>query len=230
MGKLPSNLTLDELLKALENVNDESVQQTVIESSTGRNNSDVLLFLTTLKINKGDKPIKKILLYKLYDQWSKEPVSQNSFTMKLSYYIDTTKYHYLINENDFSLTNKVKKLLDPIKDRTKSKDQQKHFKYFLDKFKIKEGNSLFVEGYILFYIYDNWNFGNNKRNALGYKAFINMMKLYVPFVYINKTNRLFGLNESIRETLTPEYLIKAKEWGTSRYKFRKPKRRKKKHK
>lgn len=211
--KLPSNLSLDELLKALENKDDDSLE-TIVEES----NDDVLLFVTTLKINKGSHPIKKKLLYRLYHNWSDKPVTQLSFTIKLSYYIDHSSDSYLINENDFKLTNKVKKLLGPKKSLVKSKNYRQHFEYFLNKFNIKKGDDIWLESFMLYYLYDNWCYSNNRQSQLSDRSFFNLLNAYMgPYKLVKGKRQVFGFNKVLETILTPEYIKKAKEWGHSKY-------------
>lgn len=211
--KLPKNLSLDELLQAIENPEDTSVETVIDEPD-----SDVMLFITTLKIGKGNDRVKRKLLYKLYSEWSKTPTTKVSFSVKLSYYFDFVGEDILIDDNTFSVTNRVKRLLAPKKDYTKNPNLRRHIEYFLNKFKIKNGLDMRVQGYILYYIYDNWNYKNRSRNRLGTNRFNKLVGLYVNHNHINNSNKMFYLHKDIKETLTPEYLAKAREWGKARYK------------
>lgn len=213
MKKLPHSLSLDDLLKVLENKEDHSLE-TIIEES----DNDVLLFLTTLKINKGNERIKKKLLYKLYYNWSDTPVSQVSFTIKLSYYIDHETNYYLINENTFKLTNKIKKIVEPRRDVRKNKDYTKHFQYFLDKFKLKKGSDLYITGSTVYFLYDNWCYSNNKRPLLGDRGFHIMLNHNLgPYKLLPGKAKIYGLQKEAKEILTDEFIKKAIEWSAARY-------------
>jgi hypothetical protein len=82
---------------------------------------------------------------------------------------------------------------------------QKHFEQFLKEHNLKQGKA-WVEGFILFYVYDKWCYETNKKTQLANSFFISFCKLYFKHKQNNDKAKLwFGVNdEFMMNHLTPE--------------------------
>lgn len=219
---LPNEHSLDELLDALDNADIKDNSQELAAVLTDRND-DVPRFLITFSIKKGNDKIKKKLLYNLYSQWSKEPVSNTCFSIRASKYLDCDSNWFFINDNDILLTNKVKSSLKPKRNPAHIKNYRKHFEYFLNKFNIKKAdkksqNSFWVKWIVIFFLYQNWCGDNNEHPKFTDRYFLNMLKIYLGEPKkLDRDTTVFNLDSICRDIFTDDLINKASIWIAARY-------------
>jgi len=192
--KLPSTVDLDTLLEALK-----SNEPVVIEDT-----SDVNTFIAQFNILPGSYPISKAYLYKLYKGWSKNPISRNSFTIHLNRYFISSQYKFCIDKPALNISPELQKLLAPKRKYTKNPNNHKHFKYFLDKYNIKEGN-YWIEGYILFSLYDSWTYQIRKEKPIKQYIFLELCEIFFETKTIDNT-KYFQVDKSILNHLSEKIM------------------------
>lgn len=129
-----------------------------------------------------------------------------------------------VNEDDqFKFKRKRGRPFKPNKrDPRKSPNLTRHFLYFLDKFKLKKGTKptedLTVEGFMIYYVYDNWCYSNNRKKQLGQLNFFKMINSHLgPYTKGKQHTLLFLIDKEAKDTFTPELINKATEWSANRH-------------
>lgn len=181
------NSLSDEELKKLLETAKEAQDEKVIPIY-----NDVLAFLNYFKIESGTFPVLIRLLYKLYHKWSKEPVSKVTFGAKiLDHYVDLSGYIH-INKNSLQVDNEVLQYYHTqrLVDKRKSPAYRKVLERFIKEFDLKEGTT-WVEPYILFYLYDKWNYERGYHKALGKDNFVKLLKLYFPYKRLTNSKLVY---------------------------------------
>jgi hypothetical protein len=177
INKLPSELSEEELLSSASNVSTEAVSEDVLQEL------DTLKFLTQFNIQSGAYPIGSKVLYNIYRQWSKTPVTnrifQNITTQHLiNGYISLRRYYY-INISTFKLSEKSILLSKKnLKDKRKSPRYKQHFENFINHFSLDKGEFVWIPSYVLFYLYDRWVYSYKKTRPLGRTNFVKFCSLY----------------------------------------------------
>lgn len=190
---LPSQLTDEEILALLESDEVEAETQEIFDYT-----NDIVPFLSFYKITPGETPVAKKLFYKLYKAYSKEPVSEKSFAYQMGNYISGTSYNYHVNIDTFAISNHIYKA-EKTRDKTKSLTYQKHFQWFLTERGVEKG-TVWIEGFILFFIYKDFCKARRVTPRLGYVNFHKFLKLHLPYRRIKENRALwFHVN---KETAT----------------------------
>ena len=180
---LPSQLTDEEILDLLSKEDqlwDEDVAQ-IFDY-----NDDIVPFLSNYQITPGTTPVSKKLLYKLYKAYSKQPLDQLKFNIQLGNYIQHDRENFLVNIDQFAISRHIYDT-QKTRDKTKSLSFQKHFNWFIDEAKIEKGR-VWVEGFILFYVYKDFCKSRRVIPKLGYVNFHKFLKLHFDYKRI-KGNR-----------------------------------------
>lgn len=203
--KLPVTKSTEELLKDLE-VPEEIVEEKIESKDT------VITFLRFYNIEPGLEKIHQRQLYKLYKEFTENPLIQYTFAENLSLYIPWTMVKeqkvYLINQKAMNLSEKALEFLDKQTKhpRHKALPSQAHFKNFVDKYNIKRGtgtNWIWVSAVIFYNLYDKWTYSIKKKSPFSEKSFRDLCKLY--FEHKEDPQLLwFKLNISICQHLSRE--------------------------
>lgn len=205
--KLPHQASVEDLLKAIEK--DETVisqQDELIHYPLLQN--DIVAFLSHYGIEPGDDLVPHTMLYYLYNIWSKEPVSKRTFSLQVGKFLithkKTYKIYYMLNKSSLNLTTEAFKLINAhSQNKAKSMPWRKHFENFLAKYDIKPGN-FFLEGYILYDLYDEYSYNLKRKKSIGEQQFFNFCKVYFKSKYTKTQTTLFGIDASIEKTLTQQ--------------------------
>lgn len=224
------DISVDELLKTLEkgDLSKETTSDETIESDT---NDTIFNFLTAFNILPGKHSVSDNLLFKLFKQFDRRYTkSKQSFNIVISQYLPKrlsgNRVFYLINNNIWQVGKTLlTKIQSRKRDVTKSKTAHKKFEQFLSANNLEPG-SVFVEGDILYYVYNNWC-DKVRRQPLSYLRFIHLCDLYFEkrsmagYKYVP----WYGLNESIKNCVTKEVVTnwrigRAKKQGISANKIR----------
>lgn len=186
---LPNQLSDDDLLQIALN-GEDIIQDDPIKSGT-----DVIDFLMTFGIKSGEQPVRKELLYSVYNDWSKDKVSKNDFSNEVSFFIKTTRQYIYISTNAFKLSEKA--FLEYEK-KHKKKDysvKKSHIEHFFKWFSFEKGKT-WISGIDFYKIYDYWHYKNKPKNRIGQRGFYELCTLYFE-TKRNKDGIHFGLNRSI---------------------------------
>lgn len=201
-NKLLTDLTIEELEKSLE---------TAVETQEVPEDSDgILIFLTKFNIRPGEELVHSNILYKLYKEVIKEPLTKIKFNNRLSEYIPTkvngkgTKF-YLLNVDSFKLSRDFFKLIESSKrNPLVSKGLQYHFDRFIGATNIVSGN-YWVEGFIIYEIYRHYCIDKKLKKLLGYDSFHKFLKLNFEHRRVTSNRSLwFRVNEETIQLLTIE--------------------------
>lgn len=195
LKKLPSNIDLKTLIEALK---DETPE--IVEDST-----DVVTFISIFSIQTGSNPISKKFLYKLYKGYSSNPIVQSSFTMILNRYFESNRLYFFIDKPALKVTPHLQRIVNTTSTaKSKTINHQKHFKNFMDRYEIKEGD-YWLEGYILYSLYDSWTYQNRKQNPIKKNTFLQICEVFFEIKTINNT-KYFQIDKSITKYLSDKYM------------------------
>lgn len=196
--KLPSQLTEEELLELLAS---EDTPEATVEIFNYEH--DIVPFMGFYKITPGDTPVSKKLLYKLYKAYSKEPLDKLRFNIQLGQYVTARGYHFLLNLDNFAISNHIYKE-EKTRDKTKNTLFQKHFDWFISTAPVQKGSS-WVEGFIIFQIYKDFCRERRVNPKLGYVNFHKFLKLNFQSRRIKENRSLwFKVNYDIANKYTEE--------------------------
>lgn len=191
LRQLPNNLTLEELLNTIEKSEDKNVVGV---------SDDVFSFISHFNVLPGNNKVLISTLYKLYKNWSSEPITKHTFVYRMSRHFITQRYsnkhYYLLNLDSLKVEYKILELLTNKKiNKKNSPVVRKHFEEYLTFYNITKGNK-WIEGYILAHLYDKWCYNKNIKRKLTDINFINFCKLYFEHKK-NGDNKMiwFGVNK-----------------------------------
>lgn len=168
-------------------------------------NNDIFDFISVYKLTNGENKVSARLLYKLYKQWSKDPLTKLKFAYEMTdlfeYYTNCHGNMYLLNQSAISL----KQLLNEIKPEKRLKVNQKrwgeHFQKFLNKYNIKKGSFL-IKDVVLYNIYDKWAYKNKLKSQLTLNQFRKFCK-----VFFDSTKKgYFSVDNSVKNYLSENLL------------------------
>ena len=200
--KIPSEFSDEELLKALEQVKEEKVEQSEYHN-------DILAFLHFYKIENGDNKVTAKLLRQLYVQWSDDPITANHFGQELNKFITRkSDTYYLINQKSFHLAaSSYKFLKQNKKDKIKRPLYRKHFDNFLAHYGITKGRSVWVPGFILFHLYDKWVYKNRTIRTLAEPWFYQFCKLHFNRKRPDGSVYYYQLGQTFFDIMTKEKML-----------------------
>lgn len=208
---IPSTISIEDLLKELENAKEP--EPTVEKEVKKRVGEDSLLkFLTEFNIEPGSQKVDRKIIYKLYEQYTSQPLGEQKFYKEISNYLVTTKGKYMmyrkflhINQKSLDLSEKVINYLKPKKrPKTKMIPMQMHFQNFINKFNLKPGKSpdnIWVSIRTLYDLYDEWIYKIRKKRPLTFNNFTNFCKLYFPAVKYTTGKVWVSLDDSIKQLI-----------------------------
>jgi hypothetical protein len=181
-----------------------------------RTDSPVIKFLIYYDIKPGTYSISIKTLYKLFRLWNKDhKIEEAEFVRKLH-----GQFPY--GDNRFIKINKsLASILIHIEDKpkrtintTKGQNQLRYMEEFLSVHNLKPGK-IFIECDILYYLFDYYNH-KKKRKPINFIAFASMCRLYFKTKQLGYGSLWFGVNEAIKDMITPEWI---KVWRQGRVKY-----------
>lgn len=205
MKKLPTGISKEELLKALED-STESIEKPSEHS--------VLRFLADFGIEQGEYKAGGTILYKLYNHFTEDPVSSMEFHLILKGFLEYVKGHnYLINKTGKDLTKRLSDFLASKKiiKKIKNPHYRRHFEHFIESKGLKRGTSN-IPAQALFYFYDQWQYNNNYKTRMTYRTFTEMLRQYFETKRTSKTWCVVRIDKSFLESHAKE-IPAALEWG-----------------
>jgi hypothetical protein len=201
MKKVPRELELEELLKALE-----SAPENVSETSTEYRN-DLLAFLSFYNLQNGNEKVNKTLIKRMYREWSDDPIEGRLLDWELGKLLTqcpTDSRCYLVNEKAINLAaSAYKYLLGRKHNKTKSPFYKKHFDRFLSSHGIKKGQ-VWMPAFVLFHLYDKWTYKNKSHRTMSQEYFMAFCNLYFERKRVKGTYYWYRVDESIYNHITKE--------------------------
>jgi hypothetical protein len=233
--KLPSDLTVEELLKALEDNHSQLNTDSTNKNSnlipmpeyTGQyiDSNPVISFITAFNIKSGNHLVASHIVYDLFKVWNKFDRTTNlNFQEEFGKYFRRHKVvslkklitYYALNEkaatlayylDQYKKTNKRKYLT--------SKNYVKHYEKFFNDLSIEPG-PLFVESDVLYHVYDTHMY-RSKKKSHPFIRFELICGLFFEKKYFDKTNRpWFGVSDNIKQHISPQAVA---NWREGRKRF-----------
>jgi hypothetical protein len=197
-NKLPSELSDEELLKQAESASEEIAPQAP---------NNVVSFLLFYNIGPGSFPVKCSVLYKLYQAYTKEPITLEQFFNQTANYIPWKKLHashfFYINKSAFSIADKTFKLLNLTKiQQSNSPIFRRHYENFLKANNIQDGN-IWNSSTVLYQEYMDWCKNTGKRKKISQINFNKFCVLYFKEKIVNG-KKYYKLNKEFCEKETKE--------------------------
>lgn len=182
--KLPHELSLQDLVDAISG---EYEEIKFIQNPNKRNidhDNDHLGFLSEFNIKPGKHLINAKFLYKIYTNWSKDPISSVNFNNQMINFY-TSKFisqnlYFRIDKDRFQVSDILyQHKATKVKSKFKSPFYRRNFEDFLLEFKIKKGNNA-VPHAVLHQFYQEWCKNKKKTVRLSYKQFQLMFRVFFP--------------------------------------------------
>lgn len=220
---LPHEISTEELLASLGS--DISLDKEIKPSF----NDPILSFLQAFNIKPGTKLVSGALLHRIFKLWFTESrIDRRNFNRQMAVYIPSrlvsTKRFYSVQENVLQLAAKFEEIESTRTiDKTKSKKWQKNFETFLEENNLKSGNT-YIEGDILYYIYNRWLDQSRKKPLFSYHVFGNMCRLHFDLKRLSDSKiNWYGVNSNIKGLITKE---EVERWRKGRNTYGKHKKNK----
>lgn len=213
MKKIPTQLSIDELLKTLE----ETPKAETANLDKPSEHS-VILFLADYGIYPGSIEIESGLLYKLY-KYNRydDSCSGVEFNLILRGYLKyrqtVNKTYYYCNQDSKNLT---KILADFLQKRRYNKVNKKFYKEHFDKFcsqnNISKGD-VKIPTSVLYFFYDKWKYNvDNSKTTITYNDFTALLRVHFKTKRTNKYWVTY-INNEFFSSLKEGELDTAIEWA-----------------
>lgn len=219
LQKLPNELSVEELLKALEDTSKAEKKEITsptlpnIENDSLNESYPVASFLDAFEIKNGNSLVSDAVLYKLFTIWNKTSgMNKSLFNRQMQLFLipslvkkgKVSKIYYRLNK---SATNLVKYVNYYHKEKKRNQRTNKNYKKYYEKFFKDigiEGGPLFVEADILYHIYDNYMYKRN-RKSYSYHTFELVCSLFFEVKYFTDfTAPWFGVSENVKQHISKE--------------------------
>lgn len=198
MSRVPRELSEEELLKALEESQDDVGVKTI------EYKNDVLSFFSFYNIQNGTDRVNKKLVFKIYREWSDQPLNSHMFMDAANLFLENDRYYFFINQDTISLTVSAYKSIQARKrDMTKSRNYQKHFRTFLDHHDIKTG-LIWIPNFVLYYLYDKWTYHNKMKRPMAKSTFLKFLPVFLPKRKRSKEIAYHAVGRGIYKHITKE--------------------------
>lgn len=222
MSSNPKDLELEELLKVLAS----SPEPTTKEENASGYKNDILGFLHFFDIKEGTIPIRRQVLYRIYKEWSENPVKSPSFARQMGEFfpLTDTRYYYLNHSTVNLKGTSYKRFIGKRRDRTKSPKYREHFEKYLSVYNISAGKTWFPS-FVLYYLYDKWTYEKNLNTHLSEEMFERFLVLYFKQKTTNRGTNWFQINKDIYNVIPKDkvfdMIISRKTYGKKRHKAEK---------
>lgn len=214
--RLPNEHSDDELLELVHGLEDEEVQHQEVDSVF----KDVRSFVLAINLKPGKNLVPSKLLYKVYKNWSKEPVTKRMFLEVINTLFKTSSnsLYVWLNENSIDISFKLhQKLRLKRKFALASPGHRQHIVKFFNEKEILDGD-MWIPAYVLYHMYDKWCYDNNKRVRFSEYNF----KLICRSFFKHNRNTedegiYFKLSKSILNHVTEDTITNLKEARRKRH-------------
>lgn len=225
--KLVDNIQSVDTNELLKQLNNSSVSE--VDKELVKTYEPVMGFLSHFNIKTGHYRVHKSLLYRLYSQWSKEPLRRMEFYTRLSwYFVDqrSNKTYLSLSKNKWNISNVLHKTLFVNSQKKLPSDHRRkqQFEKYLKYYDIKRGTSnsfIWIETVALYYLYDKWRFRFKGQTYIVRKFFRMYCESYFETQLKNKIH-YSKIDASIKRHLTDEIRREIIQGYTRKWK-RKPK-------
>jgi hypothetical protein len=219
-AKLPHQLTEEELLEQLQKEEHDTTAEVVDADD------DILSFIAAFGITYGTTKVKIATLRSLYLHWSKNPIPKYAFSLRLGSIFEITKGKIYIHQNGLFFKKEISKWKS-IKKRYKVKSPKwhNHFQAFLKHYNLKKG-PVYIEGDMLYWLYDKWQYGRGKKSLLSVRTFGEFCLSYLNDKKRTPYSIMYGVSLEIYNHLSPETVLKFRtqkkeHWNETRKKINK---------
>lgn len=209
MKKLPNKISTEELLKALEG--SETEESTAIQESLVYHN-DVPLFMSKYNLGRGENPVSKLSLYRLYCRFTKNKVRRQEFGVTLDLFITANGKYWLLDKDQDYVTKLLnqKSKVGWVKYSPAHPSTKKHFEQFMEGVGLKAGNK-WVEAFVLVKIYHKWCRENRKSIRFKPRSLVAITSLYLETRRTTNIANWFKVDETILNYLSPDEIRKIRD-------------------
>lgn len=222
-NKQPNKMIHEYSVEELLNLMDSSKQDVTQKSEEEYVDNEVIRFLAYYDIKPGTCRVNSKLVFRLFKTWSKNKTYKHKDFVRNMFFqlerktvfVDSVRFQYFkINKSLLNIT----KFLEEARPKKiifrKTMFYKKFMEEFMEQHKLAAG-PIFVEADILYYLFDYYN-QKKGRKMIGYERFVSMCHLYFPYKQLGFGSTWFGINESIKSLITPEWV---KTWRQGRVKY-----------
>lgn len=221
LQKLPSELTVEELLKALETSSKEEPTNTPINHSLPIIDSTneisysfpVASFLSAFNIKAGKNKVSGAILNTLYNLWNKEnKLSRSEFNNQMNYFIKTDiefknktlHRYYHVSENVVNLIKYIDHYRKTNKRKYRTnKNYKKYYEKFFKDIGIERG-PLFIEADVLYHVYDTYMYKRNRKTYSYHNFELVCTLLFETKYFTGYTAPWFGVSENVKQHISIE--------------------------
>lgn len=214
MNKLPGQLSIDELLNALEKEENHDSNATSLDDNI------VLSFVQRFSLTSGEHKVRVNLLWKLFKMWAPwHGLTRGEFGKRLYQIIPSNNNYIKLTKENQELADKIDVLFHKKNQALKHTGVYKiRFEHFLKVHNLSPGD-LYVEADILYYLHDKWCYNQRpSKSPLGENTFNGLCRLYINHKYLAGESNMvwFGVSENITQYLEKE---EVKNWRIGRIKY-----------
>lgn len=219
LQKLPNDLSVEELLKALEQTSKEENQKAFSQSLPDVDENEfndaypVASFLNAFDIKDGKNLVSDAVLYSLFKIWNKETkLDKNWFNKQLLKFLNfkkitrgqTNKKFYYVNDSATKLVKYIDHYRKEKKRNTRTnKNYKKYYEKFFKDIGIERG-PLFVEADVLYHVYDTYMYKRNRRSYPYHNFELVCTLLFEVKYFTDYSSPWFGVSENIKQHISKE--------------------------
>lgn len=169
--------------------------------------NNVIPFLTKYNIVPGEEEVPASILYKLYREFTREPVERHLFIRYINEILvekgDHRKPYYTINLSAMRISKEYYKLLCE-KEKKQTYKHIQHIRNFIEMYELEDGDNWVISSE-LYMLYRLRFLKTKKRAKLSIEQFVQQMKVMFNYKYDEKKRGYwFAVNEKYKELISPE--------------------------
>lgn len=209
--KLIHEYSVEELLKLMDS--SQGRESLTEKSEEEYIDNEVIKFLAYYDIKPGSYKVNSKILFKLFKAWTKDKTYKYADffrNIQLQFNPTQKKLHhekFTYFKIDKNLV-KITRFLEEAKPKKITFRKTMFYKRFMEEFieehKLDKG-PIYVEADILYYLFDFYNQKKGRR-GIGYERFVSVCHLYFNEKQLGFGSTWFGVNESIKNMITPEWV------------------------
>lgn len=197
MGKLPSNLSVEEL---------EALALSEVSRSTTKEQDPFLLFLSTFDLRPGPHVVRGTVLYKLFVTW----LGTNYLPGKDVFIAQLGEVFPSHRPSGHLMSRSAADILGVLGEEREKRSRVptwdlRSFEAFQKARKVSKGD-LWVEAEALYHAYDVWARGNGRKNPMSLYRFIRVARLVLEVRVTSDGKSWFRVAEPVREFLTEKVM------------------------
>lgn len=217
--KLIHEYTVEELLSLIGSPTEEIKHKSEEEYVE----NEVIRFLAYYDIKPGNYKINTRVLFRLFKSWSKNKTYKyQTFLRNMFNQLQSGRKTHNAEKSVYLKVDKsllsITRFLEESKPKRVNFRKTLFYKKFMEEFieehKLASG-PIYVEADILYYLFDFYN-QKKKRRMISFERFVSMCHLYFSEKQLGFGSTWFGVNESIKSLITPEWV---KIWRQGRVNY-----------